>query len=113
MVVAAPPLVLAGLLVGAAIRFLPDAVASRPPTASPRGESALPGIAFAALAGLSMGAVIGPEAPLIALGGGLAACAVRLTRRAGEPTATAVIGATGSFAAVSTLLGSRCSVPSC
>jgi H+/Cl- antiporter ClcA len=106
----APPLVLAGLLVGAAIRFLPGRGGKSPADgfseSGPPPPSALPGIAFAALAGLSLGAVIGPEAPLIALGGGLAACAIRLTRRAGEPTATAVIGATGSFAAVSTLLGS-------
>ena len=50
--------------------------------------------------------MIGPEAPLIALGGGLAACAV-LAQPPGRRThATAVVGATGSFAAVSTLLGS-------
>jgi H+/Cl- antiporter ClcA len=106
----APPLVLAGLLVGPTIRFLPGRGGKSPTDgfseSGPPPPSALPGIALAALAGLSMGAVIGPEAPLIALGSGLAACAVRLTRRAGEPTATAVIGATGSFAAVSTLLGS-------
>ena len=106
----APLLVLAGLLVGATIRFLPGRGGKSPADgfseSGPPPPSALPGIALAALAGLSMGAVIGPEAPLIALGSGLAACAVRLTRRAGGPTATAVIGATGSFAAVSTLLGS-------
>jgi H+/Cl- antiporter ClcA len=107
----APPLVLSGLLVGATIRFLPGRGGKSPADgfseSGPPPPSALPGTALAALAGLSMGAVIGPEAPLIALGGGLAACAVRLTRRAGEPTATAVIGATGGFAAVSTLLGSQ------
>ena len=106
----APPLVLAGLLVGATIRFLPGRGGKSPADgfseSGPPPPSALPGIALAALAGLSLGAVIGPEAPLIALGSGLAAGAIRLTRRAGEPTAAAVVGATGSFAAVSTLLGS-------
>jgi H+/Cl- antiporter ClcA len=106
----APPLVLAGLLVGATIRFLPGRGGKSPADgfseSGPPPPSALPGIALAALAGLSAGAVIGPEAPLIALGGGLAAAALRLTRRAEQPTAAAVIGAAGSFAAVSTLLGS-------
>jgi len=105
-----PPLVLAGLLVGAAIRFLPGRGGHSPAdgfhAGAPPEPVALPGIALAALAGLAAGAVIGPEAPLIALGGGLAVCAVRLTRRPMEPTAVGVIGATGSFAAISTLLGS-------
>jgi H+/Cl- antiporter ClcA len=50
--------------------------------------------------------VLGPEAPLIALGGGLAVLAVRLARRDMPAQATAVVAAAGSFAAVSTLLGS-------
>jgi MFS family permease len=66
----------------------------------------LPGIAIAALATLSLGAVLGPEAPLIALGAGLAAAAVRLARREVPAEATAVVGAAGSFAAISMLLGS-------
>ena len=105
-----PPLVLAGLLVGAVIRFLPGRGGHSPAdgfhAGGPPDPIALPGIALAALASLVAGAVIGPEAPLIALGGGLAVCAVRLTRRPMEPSAVGVIGATGSFAAISTLLGS-------
>jgi H+/Cl- antiporter ClcA len=66
----------------------------------------LPGIAVAALATLSLGAVLGPEAPLIALGAGLAGGAVRLARRPVAAQAMAVVAAAGSFAAVSTLLGS-------
>ena len=66
----------------------------------------LPGIALAALVTLSLGAVLGPEAPLIALGGGLAAWVVGLARRDPPAQATAVVGSAGSFAAVSTLLGS-------
>lgn len=50
--------------------------------------------------------MLGPEAPLIALGGGLAVYAVRLVRPGIEPSAAAMVGAAGSFAAVSTLLGS-------
>jgi len=54
---------------------------------------------------LALGVVIGPEAPLIALGGGGAVLAVKLARRDVEPGVGAVIAATGSFAAISTLLG--------
>ena len=53
----------------------------------------LPSIFLAALAGLSLGAVIGPEAPLIALGGGPAFLAVRLARRG---VACTTAGRTGS-----------------
>ena len=41
----------------------------------------LPGVILAALATLVFGAVLGPEMPLIALGGGLAALVIRLARR--------------------------------
>jgi H+/Cl- antiporter ClcA len=63
-------------------------------------------VLLAALATLSLGVVLGPEAPLIALGGGLAVLAVRLAKRDMPAQATAVVAAAGSFAAVSTLLGS-------
>ncbi|MFE9433485.1 chloride channel protein, partial [Streptomyces sp. NPDC006640] len=49
---------------------------------------------------------LGPEAPLIALGGGLAVLSIRALKRDVQPNAIAVLGAAGSFAAVSTLLGS-------
>src|SRR4029079_18942664 len=66
----------------------------------------IPAIVLAALTTLSLGAVLGPEAPLIALGGGLAALTVRLVRRNAPPMAVTVMASAGSFAAVSTLLGS-------
>lgn len=56
--------------------------------------------------------VLGPEAPLIALGGGLAVLSIRALKRDVQPNAIAVLGAAGSFAAVSTLLGSPCSARS-
>jgi H+/Cl- antiporter ClcA len=43
------------------------------------------------LATLSLGAVLGPEAPLIALGAGLAGSAMRLARRDVPAQATAVV----------------------
>ncbi|WP_406141521.1 chloride channel protein [Streptomyces anulatus] len=105
-----PLLALAGLLVAASIRCLPGEGGHRPaeglvakgaPTAAD-----LPGIALAAVASLGAGVVLGPEAPLIALGGGLAVFSIRTLKRDVQPNAMALLGAAGSFAAVSTLLGS-------
>jgi H+/Cl- antiporter ClcA len=61
---------------------------------------------LAALATLSLGVVLGPEAPLIALGAGLGVCAVRLVKRDAPARTSAVVAAAGSFAAIATLLGS-------
>ena len=69
-------------------------------------SKALPGIALAAFITLAFGGVLGPEAPLIAIGGGMAALAVHLVKKDAPAQATMVIGAAGSFAAISTLLGS-------
>jgi H+/Cl- antiporter ClcA len=55
---------------------------------------------------LALGAVLGPEAPLIALGSGLGVLILHLVKRDAPAMATVVIGAAGSFAAISTLLGS-------
>jgi H+/Cl- antiporter ClcA len=105
-----PVLVLAGLIVGATIVRLPG-TGGHEPTAglSATGVSApetLPGIAIAAFVTLAFGGVLGPEAPLIAIGGGIAALAVHLVKKDAPEQATVVIGAAGSFAAISTLLGS-------
>jgi H+/Cl- antiporter ClcA len=103
------PLGVAGLLVGATIRYLPGRGGHSPADGFKAGgvaqEIELPGILLAALASLGLGAVVGPEAPLIALGGGLSVLAVKLAGRDLEPSAGAVIAATGSFAAISTVLG--------
>ena len=106
-----PWLLLAGLLVGLTIRYLPGTGGPSPADGFSAGEGApapaeLPGVALAALATLCLGVVLGPEAPLIALGGGLGAYAVRLAKRDAPPQASTIIAAAGSFAAISTLLGS-------
>jgi H+/Cl- antiporter ClcA len=105
-----PILALAGLLVGLTIRHLPGGGGHSPADGFKAGgfpePIELPSIAIAALTSLGLGVVLGPEAPLIALGGGLAVCAVRLSRRDVPPRTTAVVAAAGSFAAISTLLGS-------
>ena len=103
------PLAVAGAIVGATIRYLPGRGGHSPADGFKAGGVAqsaeLPGIFLAALAGLGLGAVIGPEAPLIALGGGLAVLAVKLARRDVPASTGAVIAAAGSFAAISTLFG--------
>jgi H+/Cl- antiporter ClcA len=106
-----PVLTVAGLLVAPVIRFLPGKGGHSPADGFKSGGGAptpaqLPGVLLAALATLSLGVVLGPEAPLIALGGGLAMLAVRLAKRDMPAQATAVVAAAGSFAAISTLLGS-------
>ena len=103
------PLAVAGAIVGATIKYLPGGGGHSPADGFKAGGVAqpveLPGIFLAALAGLGLGVVVGPEAPLIALGGGLAYLAVKLARRDVPASTGAVIAATGSFAAISTLLG--------
>jgi H+/Cl- antiporter ClcA len=66
----------------------------------------LPGVLLAALATISLGAVLGPEAPLIALGSGLAIFSLRRLRNDAPDELVALIGAAGSFAAVSFIFGS-------
>lgn len=63
----------------------------------------LPGVLLAAGAGLSLGAVVGPEAPLIALGGGLAYLAV--TRADPNEQTLSILAAAGSAAAISAVFG--------
>lgn len=106
-----PPLMLAGLLTALAIKYLPGTGGHSPAdpfkaSAGPPGLTELPGIVLAALASLSLGAVLGPEAPLIAIGGGLGVFAARLARRGAPDKTVAVVAAAGSFAAISALLGS-------
>lgn len=104
------PLVAAGTIVGLTVRYLPGRGGESPvdgfhPGGLPEPR-ALPGIAIAATAGIGLGAVVGPEGPLVALGGGLAYLAAHLARRDLPAQAGAAVAATGSFAAISTLLGS-------
>ena len=66
----------------------------------------VPGVALAALATLGLGIVLGPEAPLIAIGTGVAVFTVRLAKRDAPPTLLLVLGAAGAFAAISVVFGS-------
>ena len=105
-----PVLAAGGLLVGLTIRYLPGTGGHEPAEgfkpSGPVPPIELPGIIIAAFVTLSFGAVLGPEAPLIAIGNGMGILAVHLIKRDAPQTASVVIGAAGSFAAISTLLGS-------
>jgi H+/Cl- antiporter ClcA len=106
-----PWLVLCGLLTALVIRYLPGNAGHSPAFGfqtggGPATARQLPGIALAALTTLSLGAVLGPEAPLIAIGGGLGALTVSLAKKDAPPIALMMMTSAGSFAAISTLLGS-------
>jgi len=105
-----PVLAIGGLLTALSIRLLPGTGGHSPADGFKAGGVTvpidLPGVFCASLATLSFGAVLGPEAPLIAIGSGLGMLAVRLAARDAPDMAGAVIAAAGSFAAISTLMGS-------
>lgn len=106
-----PVLLVAGLIVAFAIARLPGdgghipanglATGGPPPTALE-----LPGIMLAALATLGLGVVLGPEAPLIALGSGLGALCIRTLRRGAPDQVVLVVAAAGSFAAIAFVFSS-------
>jgi H+/Cl- antiporter ClcA len=105
-----PVLAVGGLIAAAAIGYLPGHGGPSPaggfkmhgaPT-----PAQLPGVVLAALATLIFGAVLGPEMPLILLGGGLALLFLRLARRDVPEQGRRVLASAGSFAAISTLMGS-------
>ncbi len=62
-----------------------------------------PGIALAALGTLAFGAVLGPEAPVIALGSFVGVLAARAVKA--DPTRNALLSTAGSFSAISALFG--------
>jgi len=105
-----PLLAVSGLLTALAIRELPGQGGHSPVDGLKAGgalpPAQLPGVVFAALATLSFGVVLGPEAPLIAIGSGLGVLALRLASRDAPDRVTSVVAAAGSFAAISSLLGS-------
>jgi len=67
----------------------------------PSGPRVLPGVILAGVATIGFGLVLGPEAPLIAIGAGLAALTISLARRDTPPQALMVVAAAGSFSALS------------
>jgi len=106
-----PVLALAGLIIAFAIERLPGGGGHIPAdglstAGGPPLPVDLPGVILAAFATIGLGLVLGPEAPLIALGSGLGALTIRLARRDAPPQVVTVLAAAGSFAAASFLFQS-------
>ena len=104
-----PVLGLAGLVVAFAVVRLPGRGGHVPAQGLKTEMSQpveLPGVMLAAVATIGLGMVLGPEAPLIALGGGLGILAVRLIPRDLPPEVSAVIAASGTFAALTLIFES-------
>jgi H+/Cl- antiporter ClcA len=105
-----PILLIAGVIVALAISRLPGNGGHIPAKGLASGDPPkpidLPGILVAGLVSISFGIVIGPEGPLIALGTGLALLTVRAARREMAPPVLLIIGASGSFAAISFIFAS-------
>ena len=83
-----PVLAFAGLMAAVAIARLPGHGGHVPAeglNASPTQPIDLPGVLLAAIASIGLGLVVGPESPLIALGGGLGFLTVRSIRRDAPP----------------------------
>lgn len=103
-----PLALVSGLVVGAVVSRLPGRGGHVPADGlQPGGASAvaLPGVLLAALGSLPLGAVLGPEAPLIALGGGLALLLARLVGVPVTEQSSSLLGAAGAAAAISAIFG--------
>src|SRR5215468_930826 len=105
-----PMLLVAGVLAALTIQYLPGGGGPSPAGGfkmhAPPTPAQLPGVILAALATLIFGAVLGPEMPLILIGGGLVLVILRLARRDVPEQGRRVLASAGSFAAISTLMGS-------
>jgi H+/Cl- antiporter ClcA len=104
-----PILAVAGLVTAFAIVRLPGHGGHIPAeglSAAPTQPIEVPGVVLAALASIGLGLVLGPEAPLIAMGGGLGLFAVHLVKKDAPDEMSAVIAASATFAAVAFLFGS-------
>ena len=105
-----PVLAIGALIVALAITRLPGDgghIPARGLSASgPSGPDVVPGVVLAGLATIGFGLVLGPEAPLIVLGAGLAGACISLARRDMPSQALTLVTATGSFAAMSFVFAS-------
>jgi len=106
---AIPVLAIAGFAVAGAIVRLPGKGGHVPALGlnpSPSMPADIPGITLAAVAGIGFGIVLGPEAPLIGLGGALGYLGFQMFVKEGAPEVGQLISSSGIFAAVSFLFGS-------
>ena len=105
-----PVLAVGALLVALAITRLPGDGGHIPAkglsAGGPSGLDAVPGVVLAGLATIGFGLVLGPEAPLIVLGAGVAGAMISLARRDMPQQSLTLITACGSFAAMSFIFAS-------
>jgi H+/Cl- antiporter ClcA len=104
-----PVAALAGLIVAFAIVRLPGHGGHVPAKGLSTGATLpieLPGVMLAGLATIGLGLVLGPEAPLIALGGGLGLLAVRLLRKDAPDELATLVAACGTFSALALVFDS-------
>ena len=105
-----PILAIAGVLIAFAIVRLPGTGGHDPAAglqaSGPTEPIQLPGIVLAAFASVALGMVLGPEAPLLALGSGLAVWAIRRVRSDAPDQVVSLMAAAGAFAAIASLFGS-------
>jgi H+/Cl- antiporter ClcA len=101
-------LTLAGALVGVAIAKLPGTGGHIPAHGLGGGQplpQEMPAIVIAALVSLVLGAVVGPEAPLVAIGSGIVVVALHKTKVGAQPQALQLLAVAGSAAAIATIFG--------
>lgn len=102
-----PVLGVAGVIVALAITRLPGNGGHIPAMGLASGKPTtpvqLPGVLLAGIVGISFGVVLGPEAPLLALGPALAVIPILLVRRDTPSEVLQMVGAAGAFAAISFL----------
>ncbi|MFJ3881342.1 chloride channel protein [Streptomyces sp. NPDC090077] len=104
-----PLLLIGGIGVGLVVSRMPGAGGHVPAAGLGMGGAStkvLPGVVLAAAASLPFGAVLGPEAPLIALGGGFALLLRDLARGPSTPQATVLLGVAGAASAIAAIFGS-------
>jgi H+/Cl- antiporter ClcA len=104
-----PILGIAGVIVALVIDRLPGEGGHVPANglkASPTQPIELPGVILAGLATIGLGLVLGPEAPLIALGGGLGLLAIHIVRPGASDEAGQVLAVSATLAALAFLFGS-------
>jgi H+/Cl- antiporter ClcA len=104
-----PILGLAGVVTAFAIVRLPGRGGHLPADGlnpAPTRPIDVPGVILAAVATIGLGLVLGPEAPLIAIGGGLGLLAASLLRGDAPPEVSEVLAASAILAALAFLFGS-------
>jgi len=104
-----PVAAIAGLIIAFAITRLPGRGGHVPAHGLSTGATMpadVPGVVLAGLATIGLGLVLGPEAPLIAIGGGLGLLAVRLVRKDAPAQLGTLVAACGTFSALSLVFDS-------